>query len=195
MLPGRFARALRPQEGIRQRELSRVACEWGRDLRVHAVAFLVFGRNYKVQGVLGYSLGLEPLWYGEPPAFVARNGLRFKAPFQEGGPIPVSGTEPETFEGTFLCDSWGIVEEGMRAAFRGERPLPVNVHGQGFLGRTIVDVVFEPTLHCVRAVVLRRGTFRQETCSVLAIPALAENLRPAAPQRTHQLHWPWVPRD
>ena len=193
MASDRFARRRRPNRGIHQRELSRITCEWGREVRSHAVVMAVFGREYKVLGMLGYSTGQELLWYGEPPHFVGRRGLRFKAPFQEGGPQPVSETDPELFRDTYICDTWGLVDGALQMMFaKQERPLPVNIVDQVFQGRSISDVVFEPTLHRVRALVLRKGLFRVETRPVMAIPPLAGNLRPAIPDQTAQVRWPWV---
>lgn len=188
-----FARKRRPNRGIHQRELSRVTCEWGRDVRSHAVALAVFGRNYKVKGMLAYSPGQEPLWYGEPPNFVGQRGLRFKAAFEEGGPVPVSETDRDVFQDTFVCDSWGLVEESVRAAFgEQDRPLPENISGQMYRGQQVMDVVFEPSMHSVRSVVLRRGLFRVETRPVMTIPSLTGNLRPVPKEKPRHLRFPWV---
>lgn len=193
MASDRFVRRKRPNRGIHQRELSRITCEWGQDVRSHAVALAVFGPNYKVKGILAYSPGQEPLWYGEPPNFMGRHGMRFKAPFDEGGPLPVSETDPEVFEDTFVCDSWGLVEDGMRAAFaEQERPMPMNVSGQMYRGQQVTDVVFEPSMHSVRSVVLRRGLFRVETRPVMTIPSLMGNLRAVPRDKPRHLRFPWI---
>jgi hypothetical protein len=182
--------------GLLQHNLSRITCEWGRDVRTHDVVFPVFARDYKVLGILGYSLATEPVWYGEVPVHVGKRGLRFKAAFRERGPQPVGATESGLFDGTYICDPWGVVAVAIQSFSREKgRAVPVNIHGQSFLGGEIVGTEFEPPLHRVRGLVVRRGTFRRQTLSVMALPALAESLRPATTSRRGRLRWPWVRRD
>ena len=181
--------------GIPQRNLSRLRCEWGREARVHAVAHPVFGRDYRVRGILAFTPGAGLLWYGEVPAHVEQGLIRFKAAFQEGGPPALADMDAREFEGALLCDPWGMASDllGLFASSTGHA-VPGNVHGQILRGRPLVDIEFERTLHCVRSVILSRGLLRQETLPVLGIPAWADSLAPAPRQGPGSFRWPWTAR-
>lgn len=171
-----------PSEGTRQKRLQRIACEWGRDVREHSFVYPVFTTNYRVNGVLAYSLGAEPVWYPGSPAAVEKRRLRFKAPFAEDGPLAARALHPDTFQGAYLCDPWRIIAEAVRGYTQGRALTPpVDIFEYEVRGQPLIDVVYERPLHRVRGFVVRRGIFyRTRTLSVLEIPALAEALKPPA---------------
>ncbi len=173
---------MHPAEGTRQKRLHRITCEWGRDVREHSFVYPLFTRDCRVNGVLAYSLGAEPVWYPAPPAAVEKRRLRFKAFAAEDGPLAIGALHADTFQGAYLCDPWRVIAEAVRVYAQGRAMTPpTDIFEYGLRGRPLIDVVYERPLHRVRGFVVRRGTFyRTQTLSVLEIPALAEALTPPA---------------
>jgi hypothetical protein len=164
--------------GVSQRELRRITCRWGPHAERHAALVPFFGKDYRVFGMLGISLGRMPVWYPGAPVSVSPGQLRYKDVLTERPPA-LATLEPGLFRGAYYLDPWRMLG-GMMAMLEGAPGLDqaVNLAGRRLQGRPLLDVVYEPPLHRVRAFIVKRGWLGSERRSVLRMPALAEALDP-----------------
>ena len=166
--------------GVQQRTLRRTLCQWGDQSRTHFVLVPFFHSDYKVIGIVGWSPNEEPVWYPGVPLIVDRRRLVFKNSATELPP-PWAELPADTFDGAYYHDSWGALKaeiQMMPGAPSLERA--ANLAGSRLSGRRILDVLFEPPLHRVRAFVLKERFFRNRTVSIMSMPALTEALQPPA---------------
>ena len=166
--------------GVQQRTLRRTLCQWGDQSRTHFVLVPFFHSDYKVIGIVGWSPNEEPVWYPGVPVTVDRRRLVFKNSLTELPP-PWAELPADTFDGAYYHDSWGALKaeiQMMPGAPSLERA--ANIAGSRLSGRRILDVLFEPPLHRVRAFVLKGQFFRNRTVSIMSMPALTEALQPPA---------------
>ena len=173
--------------GTRQMSLRRITCHWGDHRQAHAALIPFFRGDYKIFGMLGFSLGIPPVWYPSVPLSVERGLFRFKDSETEQPPA-LHDLEPELFQGAFYFDPWRVVAP----AFRSGEGFPdfnsaVNLAARTIQRRPIVDVLLERHLHRVRGLVLRMGFLRSRAISVLTLPALAEALDPVVEGREKRL--------
>ena len=173
--------------GTRQMSLRRITCHWGDHRQAHAALVPFFRGDYKVFGMLGFSLGTLPVWYPSVPLNAEGGQCRFKDGEMEQPPA-LHDLEPGLFQGAFYFDPWRVVAP----AFRSGEGFPdfngtVNLAVRTIQRRPIVDVLLERHLHRVRGLVLRMRLLRSRAISVLALPALAEALDPVVEGREKRL--------
>ncbi|MCH7479183.1 MAG: hypothetical protein IIA14_13920 [SAR324 cluster bacterium] len=173
--------------GTRQMSLRRITCHWGDDRQTHAALIPFFREDYKVFGMLGFSLGTPPVWYPSVPLNAEGGHCRFKDSETEKPPA-LGDLEPGLFQGAFYFDPWRVVAP----AFRAGEGFPdfnstVNLAVRTIQRRPIVDVLLERHLHRVRGLVLKRGLLRSRAISVLTIPPLAKALDPVVEGREKRL--------
>ena len=165
--------------GIAQRTLRRVRVLWGPQERRHEALIPVFDRGYKVLGLVGLDANGTLSWYPGVPLMVERGRLRFKSSLSDASPA-WSEVPAGLLEGSCFLDSWGAIQALLpRQPGAPSLAGSLNLTGQRIRGRWIVDVVFEPGLHRVRAFVLAGRWGRGERIGVMRLPALAQSLRPA----------------
>lgn len=169
--------------GTRQMSLRRITCLWGDHRQSHSALIPFFRGDYKVFGMLGFSLGTPPVWYPSVPMNAERGLCRFKDSETEQPPA-LHDLEPELFQGAFYFDPWRVVAPAFRSAegfpdFNGV----VNLAARTIQRRPILDVLLERHLHRVRGLMLRMGLLRSRALSVLTLPALAEALDPVVEGR------------
>ncbi|MCH7478551.1 MAG: hypothetical protein IIA14_10690 [SAR324 cluster bacterium] len=173
--------------GTRQMSLRRITCHWGDHRQAHAALIPFFRGDYKVFGMLGFSLGTPPVWYPSVPLNAELGLCRFKDNETEQPPA-LRDLAPELFQGAFYFDPWRVVAP----AFRSGEGFPdfngaVNLAARTIQRRPILDVLLERHLHRVRGLVLRMGLLRSRAISVLTLPALAEALDPVVEGREKRL--------
>ena len=173
--------------GTRQMSLRRITCLWGDHRQSHSALIPFFRGDYKVFGMLGFSLGTPPVWYPSVPMNAERGLCRFKDSETERPPA-LHELEPELFQGAFYFDPWRVVAP----AFRSGEGFPdfsgaVNLAARTIQRRPILDVLLERHLHRVRGLVLKRGLLRSRAISVLTIPPLAAALDPVVEGREKRL--------
>ena len=169
--------------GIEQRRLRRVTVRWGPQERRHLALVPVFDAGYKVLGMVGMDSDSPPMWYPGVPLIVEPGRMTFKSSLSTSSP-EWSEVPPELLEACYFLDPWGAIL-ALVPHLTGAPPLDgaVNLVGGRIQGERIVDLVFEPALHRVRAFVLRGRWHRQHRVPVLRLPALAQCLqRPRVPQ-------------
>ncbi len=163
--------------GVQQRTLRRTLCQWGDQSRTHFVLVPFFHSDYKVIGIVGWSPNEEPVWYPGVPVIVERRRLVFKDALT-ALPPPWAELPANAFDEAYYHDSWGALKaeiQMMPGAPSLERA--ANLAGSRLSNRRILDVLFEPPLHRVRAFVLKGQFFRNRTVSIMSMPALAEALQ------------------
>lgn len=170
--------------GIPQRRLRRMTVHWGPHTREHLALVPIFDGGYKVLGLVGLDASPEsaPVWYPGPPLVMERRRMMFKSSLSD---MPPSWGEmdPGLLEDTYFHDPWGAIQALVplvpdAPSLEGA----LNLAGNRIQGRPIVDVVFEPPLHRVRAMELRGRWGRTRTVPILRMPALAQAVEKGAVQ-------------
>ena len=169
----------------RQRDLHRVECLWGDEVHRHAALYPVFQRDYKVRGLIGFTPGQRPLWYPNIPFGIDGKTVRFKESHEDDAAKPIEEWEPDHLRGAYFCDPWQMLGAAIAdAPNSGQLGKWSDLFEKRIPRGQIVDLAFEPTLHRVRGVVVRRGLFGSRMYSTWEIPALAETLDVAAPYKS-----------
>lgn len=176
--PGQAAMASSLRQGVRQGELRRFSCVWGEHAQRHSAMVPFFKVDYKVFGLMGFSLGSPPVWYPGTPVHVSGRTLRFKDSYAELPP-PLPTLEPDTFVDSYYFDPWRVLS----AVFAAEPRMPdfssaVNLADYLMRKRYIMDVLLEAPLHRVRGFMLKGSWFRTYRVSTLKLPSLAEAIVP-----------------
>jgi hypothetical protein len=179
-------------QGVRQEELRRVTCQWGDYSRSHSAILPFFQADYKVFGLMGFSLGTAPAWYPGVPVHIEKRMLLFKDAYADAPP-PLAGLDEETFADAYYYDPWRV----LAAVFATEPGFPplagaLNLADQKLLGKPITDLLFEAQLHRLRGFVLKGWLFRVHRISTLQIPNLAEAIEPLGDQGRPR---PGMPQD
>ena len=162
------------RDGITQRSLRRLECHWGNSVRKHQLLVAVFHSDHKVKGFIGFSVEENPVWYPGVPLIVTRNRLTFKSANQDRPPA-WGEVERELFQGVYFFDAWGALASVLPAV-PDAPPLAggINLARATVESRPIVDVVFEPHLHRLRALLVRHRGFFTRRMEVMTLGAFAE---------------------
>lgn len=173
----------------RQRDLNRVECVIGDEVHRHAALYPVFQRDYKVRGLIGFTPGQGPLWYPDIPYSIDGKTVRFKVPYADDAAKPIDGWDSDHLRGAYFCDPWQILAAAIAAAPNsGQLGEWRDLFRMRIPRGEIVDLSFEPALHRVRGVVVRRGLFGTRMYSTWEIPALADSLDASAAHKKGR-HW------
>ena len=169
---------MRMTDGVRQQRLQRVTAYWDDRPLKHAVMIPVFRADYRVFGMVGFTLGAMPLWYPGTPFHVAKRELRYKGSDSEAPP-QIFELEPGHFEGAYYFDSWKILAPvfASQEAYPSLSPAS-NLASRKIGGWPIRDLIFEPPLHRLRGLACKGRFWGWKAISVLEIPALPGALDP-----------------
>jgi len=163
--------------GITQRQLQRVTVHWGPQQRRHMALVPLFDAGYKVLGLAGLDMVGAPLWYPGVPLTVERRRLVFRSSLSDASP-QWSEAPAEALDHCYFFDTWGAVQvlvprEPGAPAFAHA----VNLAGNRIQGERVLDVIFEPALHRVRAFLLRGRWGRRHEVLVFRVRALERAVR------------------
>jgi hypothetical protein len=169
--------------GIEQRLLRRVSVRWGPQERRHLAMVPLFDPGYKVLGLVGLDSDAPPRWYPGVPLTVERGRMVFRSSLSTASP-EWSDVPPELLTECYFLDPWGAILALVPHVPGGPSLAgAVNLAGCRIRGERIVDIVFEPALHRVRALQLRGRWRRSGRVQVLRLPPLSQCLqRPTVPQ-------------
>jgi hypothetical protein len=168
--------------GIEQRSLRRFGVRWGAELRRHDALVPLFDEACRVLGLVGLDVMTGVTWYPGVPLTVERRALIFKVGHLAAPPA-WSEVPPGLLERCGYFDRSGLLAVLM-ALQPGAPSLAgaLNLAGRRIGEGRVVDAIYEPTLHRVRALALRGRWGRVRRVSILRLPGLAAALR-AGPQR------------
>jgi hypothetical protein len=166
---------------LAQRRLRRFRVYWGPQVLRHEALVPVFDGSYKVFGLIALDAEAPPTWYPGAPLTVERRLLLFRSSLSEAPPrwrdVP-----PELLQACFYFDPWGAIETLLPAvAGAPSMAQATNLAASRIHGERVADVLFEPTLHRVRALMLRRGWGLAHRVEVLRLPPLRQIARRADP--------------
>lgn len=164
--------------GMAQRRMRRMTVHWGPHSRTHLALLPIFDSSYKVLGMVGLDADAEqhPVWYPGNPLTVEPRRMVFKSSLSDAPP-QWNEIEPGLLEDSYFHDPWGAIH-ALVPRVPGAPSLEgaVNLAGNRIRGQPIMDVVYEPTLHRVRALQLRGRWGRSRTVPILRLPGLRESL-------------------
>jgi hypothetical protein len=164
------------RHGTSQRKLYNLRVQWGPQELRHLAVIPVFDRGYKVLGLVGLDSERPPVWYPGVPLVVQPRLLVMRSSLSDASP-EWHEVEPGHLENVCFFDSWGAIL-ALVPKMPGAPSLAgsVNLVGGRIRGQRIVDVIYESSLHRVRALRLRPAWGRARDVPILRIPALWENL-------------------
>ena len=165
-------------DGVRQRRLQLVTVHWDGQPLKHAAMIPMFRSDYRVFGMVGFTLGVMPLWYPGAPLYVGKRELRYKGSEAEAPP-PIFELEPDHFAGAYHFDSWKVLAPVLASQEDYPSLSPAsNLATRKIGGRSIRDLIFEPPLHRLRGLVCKGRFWGLKAISILEIPALPDALDP-----------------
>lgn len=172
---------MRISDGVRQRSLQRITVHWDNHDLTHAAMIPMFRTDYRVFGMVGFGLGLTPIWYPGTPITVTRKVLRYKGGYSETPPS-ITELDEEIFAGAFYFDPWQMLSPVL-ASQPGNPHLAAegNLAARRIGGQPVYDLIFEPPLHRLRGLVFKRRFRRLRAVSMLELHALTDVLDPYIP--------------
>lgn len=162
--------------GTEQRTLQRLTVQWGPQVRRYRVVVPFFDAGYKVLGLAAVGSDFGVTWYPGAPWKVEPHRLAYKD-LGLDAPPPWSEVPTGLLERAYFFDPTGAIAL-MLPRQPGAPSLAgaVNLTGTSLRGQSVQDIVFEPALHRVRALMLGGRWGRVQRVSVMRLGALPRGL-------------------